>query len=89
MINNRQEVVDDIRNRFARTPFDGIGLTVVDEEVYLEGSEWQIPVHPSVEPAKRYPFYEYLADIEGELDHDQINVFLVPAEPLTELAANY
>ena len=82
------EVANLVRGYFDRTQFDGINMVVLDDEVRLDGLEWRIPVHPSTEPDKRYPFYEYLADIEGELEsNEHLSVFLVPADPVAECAA--
>jgi hypothetical protein len=40
---------------------------------------WYVPIRPSVEPVKRYEYYEVLAEVEGELDEkEQLKVFLVP-----------
>jgi hypothetical protein len=43
---------------------------------------WYVPVRPSVEPVKRYEYYEALADVEEALaEHENLTVFLVPISP--------
>lgn len=82
MVRTDHEIADLVREYFSSNRFDGIGLTVLDREVRRSGEEWRVPVHPTEEPVKMSPYYEYLADIEGDIeDNEREFVFLVPAEP--------
>jgi hypothetical protein len=87
MIKDEQEIAGMVREYLGKNRFDGIGLTVIDREVSRTGEEWRVPVHPTFEPEKMSPYYEYLADIEGEIeDNEKEFVFLVPGEPMVESA---
>ena len=57
-------------------------LEVVEQGIRKEEYWWYVPVRPSVEPEKRYEYYEALADVEEELaENEKLTVFLVPAGP--------
>lgn len=58
----------------------GATLEVVEESIRKERYWWYVPIRPSVEPQKRYEYYEARADVEEELlENDNLTVFLIPA----------
>jgi hypothetical protein len=60
----------------------GVTLEVVPDGVRQDQDWWYVPVRPSAQPARRYEYYETLAEVENELQKsEQVTVLLVPAAP--------
>jgi len=60
----------------------GASLEVIEQGIRKEEYWWYVPVRPSVEPVKRYEYYEALADVEEALEENEnLTVFLVPTVP--------
>jgi hypothetical protein len=79
---NKRTVADAVRKYIKDRHPGGATLEVVEQDVREEKYWWYVPVRPSVEPVKRYEYYETLADVEGELqDNEHLTVLLVPAAP--------
>lgn len=76
---DKRTVVRKVRKYLADFSLGGITLEVLDQGVRHEESWWYVPVRPSQEPAKRYQYYEALADVEGELEEqEKLTVVLIP-----------
>lgn len=73
-------VAQAVRKRLPPRLSSGITLEVVEPQIHKEEHWWSVPVRPSVEPVKRYEFYEILAETEIDIDEQEhLKVFLVPA----------
>jgi hypothetical protein len=73
-------VADLVRKYIQDRHPGGATLEVVDQDVRKERHWWCVPVRPSIEPSRRYEFYEVLADVETEMaENERVTVFLVPA----------
>ena len=63
----------------------GADLEALPEGVRHEQDWWYVPVRPSVEPARRYEYYEALADAETDLEtKENVTVLLLPISPEEE-----
>jgi hypothetical protein len=83
-----QSVADTVRRYLQGRDLDGVTLDVEEQGIYKDQYRWYVPVRPSVEPQRRYQFYEVLTDIEEELeDREHLKVLLVPADPIDAPAA--
>ena len=48
---------------------------------------WYVPILPDKQPAKRYEYYETLAEVENELQRDEnLTILFVPVRPDEESA---
>jgi hypothetical protein len=66
----------------------GVTLEIDEQGIHKVLCQWRVPVRPSVEPMKRYEYYEALSDVEVELhERENLNVFLVPSDPEHSAAA--
>jgi len=75
-----EAIARKVRDRLKTYAPEQISLDVEAEGIHNENGYWYVPVRPSREPARRYAYYETLADIESELaDQDNLKVLLVPA----------
>jgi len=63
----------------------GATLEALARSVRHEQDWWYVPVRPSVEPARRYEYYEALADVEAALEEaEHLTVLLLPSTPANE-----
>ena len=83
-----QGVVETVRRYIRGVRPGGAVLEVVTQGVRQDQEWWYVPVRPSVQPAKRYEYYEALAGVEKELQKSEhLTVLLVPTVPDAEPAA--
>lgn len=63
-------------------------MEVVPDGIWQEQDWWHISVRPDIQPAKRFEYYEALAEAElALLKSENLTVLLVPLVPDSELAA--
>jgi hypothetical protein len=85
---NGRTVAEKVRHYLQERHPEGVTLEVIEAAVRQEEFWWYVPIRPSVEPAKRYQYYEILADVEAELEeHEQLKVLLAPIPAETEPVA--
>jgi hypothetical protein len=66
----------------------GATLEALIEGVRHEQDWWYVPVRPSIEPARRYEYYEALADVETDVEtKEHLTVLLVPTRPEEQIIA--
>jgi hypothetical protein len=76
---NERTVAQEVRRYLADHHPDGVTFDVIEGAIRKEEHWWYVPIRPSVEPTKRYQYYEILADVEAELDeNEQLKVLLAP-----------
>lgn len=75
-----KRVLDAVRKHIhGRTP-GGATLDVLEKGIRKDQEWWYVPILPSVQPKKRYEYYETLAEVEHELQKEEnITVLFVPA----------
>jgi len=79
---NKQTVAEAVRKYIRDQHPGGATFEVMAQGIRKEHYWWYVPVRPSVEPVKRYEYYEALADVEEALtEHENLTVFLVPLSP--------
>lgn len=77
-----QEVVEAVRRHLQDVHPGGAVLEVVAQGVRQDQEWWYVPVRPSVQPSRRYEYYEALAGVEKELQKSEhLTVLLVPTVP--------
>ena len=77
---NVEQIVDIVRRYLTNRHPGGATLDVVPEGVRQDHDWWYVPVRPSIQPAKRYEYYETLAEIENELGkQEDLTILLIPA----------
>lgn len=55
---------------------------MLEDAVRPENGWWKVPVGPHVDFPTTYAYYEYLAEVESELQETAaVNVLLVPTSP--------
>ncbi len=87
-IANEQEVVDAVRRHIKNVQPGGAVLEVVAQGVRQEQDWWYVSIRPSIQPTRRYEYYEALANVEKELlKSEHLTVLLVPTLPDTERTA--
>ena len=75
-------VVEAVRRLIQERHPGGVTLEVLPHGVRQDEGWWYVPVRPSSEPARRYEYYETLAEVENELQKsDRLTVLLVPSPP--------
>ncbi len=78
----RRQVIDAVLSRVADRHPGGANLTVLEQGVRHDQDWWYVPIQPDKQPAKRYEYYETLAEIENELQRDEnMTVLFVPVRP--------
>lgn len=71
-----------------RRPGD-VSLEVVEDGIIQMNGWWRVPVRPNAWPAKRYEYYEELAEIETQMHEDQhLDILISTAEPLEDRYSN-
>lgn len=79
------DIADIVRPYVAKTTIGDITLWLDESHIKLQNDYWRIPIRPSREPEKLFPYFEALADLTIELqDTEGIKVSISPGEPLTE-----
>ena len=79
---NKQTVAEAVRKYMQDQHPGGATFEVIEPGIRKERYWWYVPVRPSVEPVKRYEYYEALAAVEEALaEHENLTVFLVPMSP--------
>ena len=79
---NKQTVAEAVRKYIRDQHPGGATFEVMAQGIRKAHYWWYVPVRPSVEPVKRYEYYEALADVEEALaEHENLTVFLVPISP--------
>jgi hypothetical protein len=76
---NEQNVIAAVREHIKDKHPGGATLEVLEQGIRHEHDWWYVPIRPSVEPVKRYEYYEALAEVEKDLVvSDHLTVLLVP-----------
>ena len=84
----KQEIINTVAKYIKDRHPGGATLQVVEQGVRQDQDWWYVPVRPSIQPAKRYEYYETLADIEKELEKSEhVTILLVPTVPEDNQAA--
>jgi len=79
---NKQTVAEAVRQYIKDQHPGGATFEVMAHGIRKERYWWYVPVRPSVEPVKRYEYYEALAAVEEALaEYEHLTVFLVPLSP--------
>ena len=82
MSTSPQQIIDAVRKQLQHHQPGGATLEVVPEGVRQDQEWWYVPIRPSIQPAKRYEYYEALAAVENALyKSDQLTVLLVLTAP--------
>ena len=77
-----QEVIEAVRKHIKDKHPGGSILEVVPEDIWQEQDWWHVSIRPDVQPAKRFEYYEALAEVEIELQKtENLTVLLVPLVP--------
>ncbi len=83
-----QQVIDAVSKHLKNQHPGGAELKVLARGIRHEQEWWYVPVRPNVQPARRYEYYEALAEVENELQKSEgITVLLVPTVAEAELEA--
>ncbi len=79
---HQQTMAEAVRQYSKEQHPGGATFEVMAPGIRKERYWWYVPVRPSVEPVKRYEYYEALAAVEEALaEHENLTVFLVPISP--------
>ena len=82
---SEKEIVEIVGRYLKGKHPGGATLEALAHGVRHEQDWWYVPVRPSVEPARRYEYYEALADVEAALeDSEHLTVLLMPSAPADE-----
>jgi hypothetical protein len=86
MIKQEEQTIAEIVREYLRDCHPGgVTLQVLEDEIQKIDYWWRVPVRPNVEPLHTFEYYDALAVVEGKIQDDrQLNVILVPAEPVEE-----
>ncbi|MBI1925135.1 hypothetical protein HYR99_12915, partial [Candidatus Poribacteria bacterium] len=72
---NKHVVAEAVRKYLKDYQPGGATLEVVEEGIRKEPYWWYVPIRPSVEPEKRYAYYEALATVEAALkEHEDLKI---------------
>lgn len=83
-----QQVIDAVDKYLKDHHPGGADLKTLAHGIRHEQEWWYVPVRPSVQPSKRYEYYEALAEVENEMQKSEgITVLLVPTALEAEPAA--
>lgn len=82
---SEKEIVEIVARYLKDKHPGGATLEALAQGVRHEQDWWYVPVRPSVEPARRYEYYEVLADVEAALEESEhLTVLLLPLAPANE-----
>lgn len=79
------EVATRLRPYVAKTTIGDITLWLDEARIRLKNDYWKIPIRPSREPERLFPYFEVLADLQDEMQEKEgLKVSIVSGDPLTE-----
>ena len=82
MIDSTARILQIVREHLERRPYERGPRPTVALEPERDGEYWFIPVSTDRQPANTFDYYEYLAEVEGEIEEEEeLNVVLVPCYP--------
>jgi len=85
---SEQDVVELVGRYLKDKHPGGATLEALAQGVRHEQDWWYVPVRPSIEPARRYEYYEALADVETDMEtQEHVTVLLLPTPPEKESMA--
>jgi hypothetical protein len=77
--NEPKQVVELVQTSLKKHQPRGFHIQVVADGVRREDGWWYVPVRPSKMIQRSTPYYDALADVEGNLqDSMDLNILLVP-----------
>ena len=77
---DEQRVIDAVRRQIQGKTPGGATLEALEDGMRQDHDWWYVPIRPSFQPARRYEYYETLAQVETDLQKsDHLTVLLVPA----------
>jgi hypothetical protein len=80
---NERDVIMAVREQIKDKHPGGATLEVLEQGIRHEQDWWYVPIRPSVEPPKRYEYYEALAEVEKDLVVlNHLTVLLIPTPPI-------
>jgi hypothetical protein len=83
-----QAVAEKVARYLRECHPDGVNIEVDPDGIVKGEFEWRVRVRPSQEPQGPMEYYEALTEVEMKLDEQEhLNVFLVPSDPDSPLAA--
>ena len=81
---SEKEIVEIVARYLKDKHPGGATLEALTQGVRHEQDWWYVPVRPSVEPKRRYEYYEALAEVENDLEEaEHLTVLLLPTAPET------
>ncbi len=79
---SEKEIVEIVGRYLKDKHPGGATLEALAQGVRHEQEWWYVPVRPSVEPARRYEYYEALAAVETALEESEhLTILLLPTAP--------
>ena len=82
---SEKEIVEIVGRSLKDKHPGGATLEALAQGVRHEQDWWYVPVRPSVEPARRYEYYEALADVEAASEESEhLTVLLLLSTPADE-----
>jgi hypothetical protein len=79
---SEKEIVEIVGRYLKDKHPGGATLEALAQGIRHEQDWWYVPVRPSVEPVRRYEYYEALADVEASLEESEhLTVLLLPTAP--------
>ncbi len=79
-----KEIVEIVERYLKDKHPGGATLEALPQGVRHKQDWWYVSVRPSVEPERRYGYYEALADVENALEESEhLTVLLLPTMPET------
>ena len=81
-----EQVINAVRKYIKDKHPGGATLEVLSQGVRQDREWWYVPVRPSIQPPKRFEYYEALATVEQEVQKfENLTVLLLPSVPESEL----
>lgn len=81
---SEKEIVEIVGRYLKYKHPGGATLEALTQGVRHEQDWWYVSVRPSIEPERRYEYYEALADVENALEESEhLTVLLLPTMPKT------
>lgn len=85
---NKQQIIETVERYIVGRRPGGATLEIIKQGVRQDQDWWYVPIRTSIQPAKRYEYYETLADVEKELEKlEHLTVLFVPTVPEVEQLA--
>ena len=83
---SKGHVAERVRHYLKNAHPSGATLEVMEDEIWIQDSVWQVLIQPDVEPKKISEYYELLADVMIELqDAEGLDVHLHPVDARSEM----